>query len=291
MVTEYCHDQDHFLFVSFFAVIYGALRIYGHFDWQRDKKELRDRLNQNLPFEGIKIFNENELEGLPAPVQRYFRAVLKPNSGIIKRVDLRHIGAFNMGETSAKWKPFSSDQNVVTHPPGFDWDGRIAIMPGMNVHVHDAYVAGEGILQAKLLGVLPFVNSRDRSETAKGELMRYLGEAVWYPTALLPSQGVHWKAIDDNNARATLIDGDTMVSLDFHFTDYGVIDTIHTDSRPRMLNGKLVNSAWDIRVSSYKTFQDIRVPTEGEVAWILPEGPYPYWRGRVEDARYEFFAP
>ena len=40
---------------------------------------------------------------------------------------------------------------------------------------------------------------------AEGELMRFLAEAAWYPTALLPSQGVRWQGADERSAFATLI--------------------------------------------------------------------------------------
>jgi hypothetical protein len=32
----------------------------------------------------------------------------------------------------------------------------------------------------------------------------------------------------------------------------------------------------------------MRVPMSGEVSWILPEGPRPYWRGRVTRLEYTF---
>ena len=76
--------------------------------------------------------------------------------------------------------------------------------PGLNVLVHDAYIAGEEFLQADLLGLVTLADIRDTSEAAQGEQMRFLAEAAWYPTALLPSQGVRWEAIDDLSARATL---------------------------------------------------------------------------------------
>ena len=41
-------------------------------------------------------------------------------------------------------------------------------------------------------------------ELARGEFMRWFAEAPWYPTALLPSQGVRWQAVDDTSAQATL---------------------------------------------------------------------------------------
>jgi hypothetical protein len=31
----------------------------------------------------------------------------------------------------------------------------------------------------------------------------------------------------------------------------------------------------------------MKVPLEGEVAWILPSGAKPYWRGRLTQASYE----
>ncbi len=27
---------------------------------------------------------------------------------------------------------------------------------------------------------------------------------------------------------------------------------------------------------------------DGEVSWLLPDGPKPYWRGRITDIRHEF---
>ncbi len=56
-------------------------------------------------------------------------------------------------------------------------------------------VVGEGILHAAVLGAVPVVNIRGTREVAEGELMRFLAEAAWYPTALLPSQGVRWEAV------------------------------------------------------------------------------------------------
>ena len=32
----------------------------------------------------------------------------------------------------------------------------------------------------------------------------------------------------------------------------------------------------------------MRVPQEGEVAWLQPEGEKPYWRGRTISSSYEF---
>jgi hypothetical protein len=52
------------------------------------------------------------------------------------------------------------------------------------------------------MGLSALADLRCEGEIARGELMRYLAEAAWYPTALLPSQSVQWEALDDHSATA-----------------------------------------------------------------------------------------
>jgi hypothetical protein len=225
---------------------------------------------------------------VPAPVQRYFRAVLEHGQPIVAAVSVAHTGTFNMSEAAERWKPFTSNQRVVTRRPGFDWDGRVAMMPGLPVYVHDAYVAGEGILHASVFGLVSMVNLRGTSEVAQGELMRFFAEAAWYPTALLPSQGVLWDAVDDHSARATLKDGDFTLTLLFHFKEDGLIDTVRAEARGRTVGGTVVPTPWHGRFWNYAIRDGMRVPLDGEVAWVLPEGAKPYWRGRITQLSYKF---
>ena len=207
---------------------------------------------------------------------------------MISAVSVAHAGTFNTSETGEQWKPFTSTQRVITQRPGFDWEGRIAMLPGLTVHVHDAYIAGEGILHATLFGLVSLVNLRGTPEVAHGELMRFLAEAAWYPTALLPSQGVRWEAVDETSAKATLKDGDLSLTLLFRFDEHGLIESVRTEARGRTVAGTVVPTPWEGRWSHYEPRDGMRVPTEGEVAWMLPEGPRPYWRGRITRLDYEF---
>lgn len=233
-------------------------------------------------------YDVRELAGLPAPVQRYFRAALQDGQVMISAVSVAHAGTFNTSETGEQWKPFTSTQRVITQRPGFDWEGRIAMLPGLTVRVHDAYIAGEGILHATLFGLVSLVNLRGTPEVAQGELMRFLAEAAWYPTALLPSQGVRWEAVDETSAKATLRDGDTSLTLRFRFNENSLIESVRAEARGRTVGGTVVPTPWEGRWSDYELRDGMRVPTAGEVAWLLPEGPKPYWRGRMTQIDYEF---
>lgn len=266
----------------------AALVLYGKSRWDAGTTELRARLDAARAPLAPARFDPAELEGLPAPVQRYFRAALTEQQPLVAALDMAHTGTFNMGESNDNWKPFTSTQRVITRRPGFDWDGRVAMLPGLSVHVHDAYVAGEGLLHAAVLGLVTVADLRGTPEVAQGELMRFFAEAAWYPTALLPSQGVRWEAVDAQSARATLQDGGLTLTLLFRFNAEGLIDTVRAEARGRTVGKAVVPTPWQGRFWGYELRDGMRVPTQGEVAWLLPEGPRPYWRGRVTRVDYEF---
>ena len=265
------------------ALAIGAAR------WRSATEALHARMDAaRLPIEPA-VYDAKELDGLPAPVQRYFRAVLRDGQPLISAVSLDLSGTINMGETTDRWRPFTSVKRVGTRRPGFDWDARVAMAPGVTARVHDAYVGGEGILHAALFGLVPVADVRGTPEAAHGELLRFFAEAAWYPTALLPSQGVRWEAVDDASARATLQDGETAATLLFRFDADGLIASFHADARGRgIIAGVATSAPWEGRYEDYAERGGMRVPLVGEVAWELPEGRKSYFKGRVTRIDHEF---
>jgi hypothetical protein len=127
-------------------------------------------------------------------------------------------------------------------------------------------------------------------EVASGALARWLAEAVWFPTALLPANGVVWEHLEEGMARATLTDGATSVAMDVQFQPNGQIERIRAD-RYRDVDGAGVLTPWTVHLRDYRRVSGMMIPMSGEVEWTLPEGRLVYWRGRVTAARYEFEQP
>ena len=238
----------------------------------------------------VGMYDEREIEALPAPVQRYFRAVLKDGQPMIASASFELAGNINMSATGENWKPFTSTQRAVVHRPGFLWNGSVSIFPGLLARVHDSYIAGKGTLHASMLGLFTVADVHGGREAARGELMRYFAEMAWYPTALLPSQGVRWEAVDDRSANATLVDGPISLTLLFRFDDAGLMTSVHADARGASegKDGVMVMLPWECSVSSYQLRDGMLVPTRGEAAWITPNGRRPYFSGDLISLAYEF---
>jgi hypothetical protein len=233
-------------------------------------------------------YDARELEGLPAPVQRYFRAVLKDGQPIITAVTIDLSGTFNLSPSGEQWRSFTSHQRVATRRPGFLWDAKISMLPGVKVRVVDSYIAGHGLLHATVQGLYTMADLRGDGDIARGEFMRWFAEVPWYPTALLPSQGVRWEAVDDRSANATVVDGPLSLTLLFRFDEAGLIASFRAEARGGMVGGQMVMAPWEGSWSDYRLRDGVLVPSTGEVAWMRPEGRKPYFVGTVTALAFEF---
>ena len=265
-----------------------GLAAFGSSRWRASTQAQMARLEAARVPAPAGRYDAREIDGLPAPVQRYFRAVLKDRQPLIAAARFELAGTINMSATGEQWKPFTSTQRVVTHRPGFLWNGRVSMLPGLTANVHDSYIAGVGTLQAAMLGLFTVAEVQGAGEIARGELMRYFAEMPWYPTALLPSQGVRWVAVDDRSAKATLVDGTVTLTLLFRFDEAGLITSVHADARGAGVGKDMVILPWDCRVSNYQRRDGMMVPTRGEAAWLRPEGRKPYFIGSLRSLVYEF---
>jgi hypothetical protein len=282
---------ENLLLIATGSLLFGtALFVAGAWRTRSTTRDLLTRLgSENFSLRSANLCGASteESDGLPTPVRRYLAKVLPSDSAPIRQVTMIHRGTFNLGETTPKWCPFRSRQTVITTGPGFVWEALIHAAPAIIIHVHDAYGAQKGYLTARIWGLLSLVAEPPSPELAQGELLRYLAEAVWYPTALLPEAGVAWTAMDDHHAKATLADGPNIVSAIFEFDDEDLVASITCPDRPRKTARGFVPSPWICTMSHYTLQDRWIVPHSGEVAWVTPEGIQTYWRGIIETMAFE----
>jgi hypothetical protein len=124
-------------------------------------------------------------------------------------------------------------------------------------------------------------------EMNSGSLHRYLAEAVWYPTALLPSEKLHWTEIDATRAIATLTEHDLCVSLEFRFAASGEVTGIYTPARWGSFPEGYRQVPWEGHFGAYREWDGVFVPSEGDVGWYIDRRWQPVWKGSVTSFRIQ----
>ena len=257
----------------------------GSSNWKAETKHLVEKLNkENSSIKPEKVSFE-DFDKLPAPVQRYFRLVLKDGQTHLKTVRLKQKGEFFLNE---KWIPFEATQYFSANPNGFVWDAEMRLNPLINIRVRDVFVEGEGSMKAKILSIFTVADAEKKPQLNSAALQRYLAESVWFPTALLPSENLVWSKINENRALATLTESGTTVSLEFRFNEAGEITEVFSPARFREVEGEFVPTAWAGRFSNYEERNGMYIPTEGEVEWQIETVKMPYWKGKIIDSQYKF---
>lgn len=225
-----------------------------------------------------------DFDALPAPVAAYFRFALQDGQARIRLATIRHEGQFSLNN---KWVPFASVQHFSSRPAAFVWAAKLKMNGLLNVRVRDSYVNGRGGMKVKMQALFSIMDAHDDAHLDKGSLMRYLAELAWLPTALLPSENIHWTPIDDNKALATLTDGETTVSLEFTFNERGEITEFYAPARVYSTKGETKEFPWRGRLWNYQDRNGVMIPLEGEVSWQMPQGNEPYYKGKIVDVEYD----
>lgn len=224
---------------------------------------------------------------LPEPVARFLARSVGEGAGTIRFAQVLHEGTFQMGEGEGGWRPFRSTQLFRSHPPGFVWDARIRMAPVLDVRVRDGYAGGMAVMKGAVAALVSVVDASGTPELAQGSLFRYLAEAAWFPTRLLPGAGLEWLAEDDSTAWATLTDQGTRVTLRVRFSAEGDVTEVYAPDRLREEGDAYVPTPWVGRFHGHEVVDGFRIPMHGEVAWIVDGVEVPYWRGRVVEVRYQ----
>jgi hypothetical protein len=196
---------------------------------------------------------------------------------------LRQEGAMRLA-VGRPWMPFSAEQWFEGDGIDFRWRAQFRMAPFLHGLVVDSFERGSGSLTVNLLGLIPLARSRGPATDA-GEALRGLAEILWRPSALRESPLVTWDAVAPQTLRATYDDGKTRVAAEFQVGGDGSATTVFAPHRPRLVGSRAVDTPWLATVGGYAVFEGLRVPTEAEVAWHLPESPFTYWRARVVEFR------
>jgi len=220
-------------------------------------------------------YKQEQIVDLPEAVQRYFKHVLKEGQPFIRYVRFTHEGQFKNG-AGKDWMNIKGEQYVTTEKPGFIWKGTTSLFTA-----RDLYISDKGRLTVSLFSVIKVVDAQGENYN-QGELLRWLGESVLYPTNLLLSERLQWTAIDKQSSRLTFNYKGLSLFFIVTFNDIGEIVQLET---VRYMDEKKL-ATWIIKLADYKEMNGVLVPTTTEVLWRLKEGDLSYAKFLIKKVDY-----
>ncbi len=215
---------------------------------------------------------------LPGLVRAYLSRVVPSGGSVPRRVRITQAGEMRQ-KPGGRPLRFTAVEEFAVDEVAFTWRARFPILPLISIRVVDGYAAGEGKLQARLLGV-PFMRSTG-PETTEGEAIRYLSELPWVPHAMLANRRLEWREVDPRSVEVSTQAGPARVACLLHFDAVGDIMGASAEGRPRIEGNRIVRRPWTGVFARSAVVGGVRLPTRGEVRWELPDGPFTYWRGTI----------
>jgi hypothetical protein len=143
-------------------------------------------------------FGIEMIEGLPEPVQRYFRHAIAPGTPLAASVELHMTGWIRLSR-GARWMRLKAAE-ILAPPDGFVFTASTGGL--LKISGADSYLNRNGSVAWRLFGIVPVARASgpDVSRSAQGRLA---GELFLLPSALLPQRGVRWEALGDDTVRAS----------------------------------------------------------------------------------------
>ncbi|HET6590816.1 MAG TPA: DUF6544 family protein [Candidatus Nitrosocosmicus sp.] len=232
-----------------------------------------------------KTFSPEQIKDLPEPVKRYFTHSLEGGQHYISYVKLKHTGEFRQDENQ-KWMPIEGHEYFTTEIPGFIWIGKISLLPLVWITGIDMYLEGRGAFQIKIMSIFTISDAPRGKELDQSELMRWLAESPLFPTALLPSNYLHWEPVDSDSAKAMINYSGTKVEALFHFNKKGEIIQMNAD-RYRAVDNSFVKEKWLGHYSNYAPAENMVVPWNIELSWNSEIGNFTYAKFKINDIKYD----
>lgn len=223
---------------------------------------------------------ERELEGLPAPVQRYLRRNLDDGAPHLSCVRLRESG--NLRERLGQpWTEYEAEQYVVASTPALVWYARLRPFPFVWVDHRELLCQGRAHVLAKIFSTLGSVD-RDDDATRRELLLRWMVDLVYLPSAMLAREGLTWTALDDTRAELRVREGELEVRGVFHFDEQGDVVRFETTDRTWTGEGTPSSALWIAEFAEHRKFGTIGVPTRIALRWELDGQTFPYREAKLD---------
>ena len=273
------------LLIIFILIV--SVFIFLYMPYSRSKSEFDQMINSKISStaEMKDVFTEEDIKGLPSPVQKYFKY-----TGLLGTPKMAYMKATfkNVDFIMSENKTIKIDYtqfNFVERPERFAYiDSSLYGIPFEGI---DSYQNGVGSMKGTIAKTINLFDQRGESMD-KACLVTILSESLIIPNVALQDY-IQWEAIDDTHAKATISYYGISASGIFTFDKEGAMVSFDTEDRTATdTKGATRKAEWSAVVSNYQTVNGIKQPKVMQAIWHFPEGDSIYFNKNKSDVIIEF---
>lgn len=266
------------LVLTFVAILLLLAWGFWHFE-QEYRQDVKTVLQQNKA-DPADLLQEQDLQHLPIPVQRYLRYVGVLNKPKVKNVYIVFKG--QMREKGKDWFPIQSEQYN-----GFEQYTRLFFMKGkmfgLTVPGYHVYQNQSASMRIKLFGLFPIASVQGQ-ELFTAETVTIFNEMCLLAPATLIDSRISWEAIDDSSARATFTNQGVGIQATLYFNELGQLVNFVSDDRYAVSD--MQRYRFSTPLADYKNFNGFKLMSFGEAVWHYPDGEFVYGKFELQEIVY-----
>jgi hypothetical protein len=181
----------------------------------------------------------------------------------------------------------ATQYTTLAGPLSRTWYARIKMGPLTLLNGFDRYENGTGHILMRLLSLLPVVDVCGPEIDLSAQII-FINDMVMWPAAFL-SDYIHWKAINATSAELQVDLHGKQFSAVANFNEPGEMVNFITEDRYRTVGKGAKQDRWSTPLRHYHEVNGLRIPSQGDAIWHLPEGEFPYIRVSIDQVDYETF--
>lgn len=230
------------------------------------------------------ILKEEDLKGLPAPVQKYLKYV-----GVVGKEKVRNFRVTFEGEfktdKSKDWSKMKAQQytDLIDTTRLFFMQLKVFGLPVTGFH---KYADGKAVMLGKVAGLVTVIDGKG-PEMDEGETVTVFNDMCMMAPASLIDKRIEWETVDPLTVKASFNNNGIKISAVLYFNDKGELINFVSEDRYYSPTGKTYEKVkWSTPIKDYKDFNGIRISSGGEAVWSFPEEDFSYGKIRIKEILY-----
>ncbi len=144
-----------------------------------------------------------------------------------------------------------------------------------------------GRMLIRLLSLIPVVDVSG-PEIDLSALIIFINDMVMWPSAFL-SDYIHWTAINETSAELHVDLHGKQFTAVTQFNEAGEMVNFITEDRYRTVGKGSKQDQWSTPFRLYHEVNGLRIPSQGDAIWHLPEGEFRYIQVSIDQVVYDTF--